>query len=284
MKQYSVSETKVATKNKISSDYDLSNLTSVFVNGELKTESEDYLVEKGKVVFTDTELDFSSPLNIVLNYAINTEQGLINPGSTSKSNSVLSRFNSDVKLNENNKYRVRIAIDKDFYEWEFNSRQNPMFTTAKKIYEDIGEFIEGFTEEYINNKIYDNSLAVIDLIDELAALEEPIENVTYETDENGFYTSKYKAVQNWVRYKTDIDLTLARYFGISYRYGSELKQIGDIKIERTTKLPYIDNLLEMLRKKFDEADQAIRGVNVVASSIKAGNRYKYDDWDRETTW
>ena len=40
----------------------------------------------------------------------------------------------------------------------------------------------------------------------------------------------------------------------------------------------------MLRKKFDEADQAIRGVNVVASSVKAGNQYKYDDWDRETTW
>lgn len=285
MKQYSVSETKVVTKNKISSDYDLSNLTSVFVDGELKTESEDYLVENGKVVFTDT-VDFNSPLNVKLNYAINTEKGLINPGSSSNSNSnsVLSRFNSDVKLNENNKYRVRIAIDKDFYEWEFNSRQNPMFTTAKKIYEDIGEFIEGFTEEYINNKIYDNSLAVIDLIDELAALEEPIENVTYEQDENGFYTTNYKAVNNWVRYKTDIDLTLARYFGISYRYGSELKEIGDIKIEKTTKLPYIDNLLEMLRKKFDEADQAIRGVNVVASSIKAGNRYKYDDWDRDTTW
>lgn len=283
MKQYSVSETKVVTNNKISSDYDLSNLTSVFVNGELKTESEDYLVEKGKVVFTDTELDFSSPLNIVLNYAINTDKGLISPGNSS-SNSVLSRFNSDAKLNENNKYRVRIAIDKDFYEWEFNSRQNPMFTTSKKIFEDIGEFIDGFTEEYVNNKIYDNSLAVIDLIDELAALETPIENVTYETDENGFYTTQYKAVQNWVRYKTDIDLTLARYFGISYRYGSELKQIGDIKIEKTTKLPYIDNLLETLRKNFDLADQAIRGVNVVASSIKAGNRYKYDDWDRETTW
>ena len=157
-----------------------------------------------------------------------------------------------------------------------------MFTSSKKIYEDIGEFIEGFTEEYINNKIYDNSLAVINLIDELK--ENDVENVTYEIDEDGIYTSKYSAVSNWVRYKTDIDLTMARYFGISYRYGTELKEIGDIKIEKTTKLPYIDNLLEALKKKFDAADEIIKGVNVVASAVKAGTKYKYETWDRETTW
>jgi hypothetical protein len=118
----------------------------------------------------------------------------------------------------------------------------------------------------------------------LAALDTPVENVTYEIGEDGFYTTKYKAVQDWVRYKTDIDLTLARYFGISYHYGSELKNIGDIKIEKTTKLPYIDNLLDMLRKRFDEADKVIRGTNVVASAVKAGTQYKYDDWNRDTTW
>ena len=280
MKQYTVSETRTVSKNKISSGYDLSNLTSVFVDGELKTAEEDYLVEEDRVVFT---APFTQPSNVVFHYAIETNKNLVNPGK-SNSNSILTRFNSENKLNENNKYRVRIAIDKDIYEWEFNSRQNPMFSTAKKIYEDIGEFIEGFTEEYINNKLYDNSLAVIDLIDSLAALDTPVENVTYEIGEDGFYTTKYKAVQDWVRYKTDIDLTLARYFGISYHYGSELKNIGDIKIEKTTKLPYIDNLLDMLRKRFDEADKVIRGTNVVASTVKAGTQYKYDDWNRDTTW
>lgn len=280
MKQYTVSETKTVSKNKISPGYDLSNLTSVFVDGELKTAEEDYLVKEDKIVFT---APFAQPSNVVFNYTIDTNKNLISPGKSAV-NSILTRFNSENKLNENNKYRVGIAIDKDIYEWEFNSRQNPMFTTAKKIYEDIGEFIEGFTEEYINNKIYDNSLAVIDLIDELAALETPVENVTYETDEDGFYTTKYKAVNNWVRYKTDIDLTLARYFGISYHYGSELKNIGDIKIEKTTKLPYLDNLLDWLRKQLDEADKVIRGTNVVASAIKAGTQYKYEDWERDTTW
>lgn len=279
MKQYSVTESKTIKNNRISSDYGLDNITSIFLDEELLAENEDYLVKNNKVVFTD--LPDNSNLTVIHN--INTAKRLINPGK-SNSNSILTRFNSDVKLNENNKYRIGIAIDKDMYEWEFNSKQNPMFTTAKKIYEDIGEFIDGFTEEYINSKIYDNSLAVIDLIDTLAAQETPVENVTYEKDADGLYTTKYKAVNNWVRYKTDIDLTLARYFGISYHYGSELKNIGDIKIERTTKLPYIDNLLDMLRKQWDEADKVIRGTNVVVSAIKAGTRYKYDDWDRETTW
>lgn len=279
MKQYSVTESKTVKNNKISSDYGLDNITSIFLDGELLTADEDYLVKNNKVVFADLPDD--SNLTVIHN--IDTAKTLINPGKSS-SNSILTRFNSDLKLNENNKYRIGIAIDKDMYEWEFNSRQNPMFTTAKKIYEDIGEFIDGFTEEYINAKIYDNSVAVMDLIDTLAAQETPVENVTYEQDDDGFYITKYKAVNNWVRYKTDIDLTLARYFGISYHYGSELKNIGDIKIERTTKLPYIDNLLDMLRKQWDEADKVIRGTNVVASAIKAGTNYKYDDWDRDTTW
>lgn len=279
MKQYSVTESKTIKNNRISSDYGLDNIASIFLDEELLTENEDYLVKNNKIVFAD--LPDNSNLTVIHN--INTPKKLINPGK-SNSNSILTRFNSDIKLNENNKYRIGIAIDKDMYEWEFNSKQNPMFTTAKKIYEDIGEFIDGFTEEYINSKIYDNSLAVIDLIDTLAAQETPVENVTYEKDADGFYTTKYKAVNNWVRYKTDIDLTLARYFGISYHYGSELKNIGDIKIEKTTKLPYIDNLLDMLRKQWDEADKVIRGTNVVVSAIKAGTRYKYDDWDRETTW
>lgn len=280
MKQYSVSSYKRTNSNNITSDYDLSNLSSIFINEELKELNEDYLIKNDRVVFRD---NLTQEDNITLNYNIDTKNNVINPGK-SNSNSVLTRFNSDIKLNENNKYYIGISIDKNIYKWQFNTKQNPMFTTAKKIYEDIGEFIDGFTEEYINNKIYDNSLAVIDLIDELASQETPVENVTYEQDENGFYTTKYKAVHNWVRYKTDIDLTLARYFGISYNYGSQLKEIGDIKIEKTVKLPYIDNLLDMLRKQFDEADKVIRGTNIVSSAVKAGTRYKYDDWDRETTW
>ena len=280
MKQYSISVHKTSNTNKIIPDHDLENLVSIFVNDEIATEDEDYFIKDNKIIF-NRELNDSDDLK--MNYSYDTNKNIISKGKINK-NSILSRFDSDIKLNENNKYRIGIVIDKELYEWEFNSKQNPMFSTARQVLEDIGEFIEGFTEEYINNKIYDNSLAVIDLIDELASLDTPVENVTYEKDEDGFYTTTYKAVKNWVRYKTDIDLTLARYFGISYHYGSEMKEIGDIKIEKSTKLPYIDNLLDFLKKQWDEADKVIRGTNVVSSAVKAGTQYKYDDWNRDTTW
>lgn len=279
MKEYSVTEQRIVKNEQKFTLEQNSKVNSILLNGVLLEKDKDYSIKNDIISFTKP---LSENDEVVFHNTVNTNKRLISPGKLS--NSLYSRFTHNPTLNENNKYRIGIAIDKDMYEWEFNSRQNPMFTTAKKIYEDIGEFIDGFTEEYINAKIYDNSVAVMDLIDTLAAQETPVENVTYEQDDDGFYTTKYKAVNNWVRYKTDIDLTLARYFGISYHYGSELKNIGDIKIEKATKLPYIDNLLDMLRKQWDEADKVIRGTNVVASAIKAGTRYKYDDWNRDTTW
>lgn len=281
MKTYLITERKIPSQNqtKFSSGYDLANLSSIFVNGNLQTE-EDYLVKNGKVIFQN---ELSDSDEVVFNFNLDTARSLISPGKSTNA-SVLGRFSSDIKLNENNKYHIGIAIDTDMYEWTFNSKQNPMFTTYKKVLEDVGEFIEGFSEEYINSKIYDNSLAVIDLIDELANQDDPVTNVTYDIDSDGIYSSTYKAVSNWVRYKTDIDLVIARYFGISYRYGTQLKQIGDIKIEKTTKLPYIDNLMGLLKRNFELADEAIRGTNVVASAVKGSTNYSYEDWDRDTTW
>ena len=276
MKQYSISTIKTSDNNKIVSDIDTSNLVSIVLNDNILN-PEEYTIKDNKILFNN----ISSEDIIKLNYTVNTNNNLLSYGK-SNNKSVLSKYNENSLLTENNRYVVGISIDKEIHEWYFNSKQNPMFTSSKKIFEDIGEFIQGFTEEYVNNKIYDNSVAVVSLIDELK--ENDIENVTYETDNDGFYTSSYKAVSNWVRYKTDIDLIMARYFGISYNYGSQLKEIGDIKIEKTVKLPYIDNLLAGLKKDFQLADDAIRGLNHVKTAVKAGTQYKYDDWDRDTTW
>ena len=77
---------------------------------------------------------------------------------------------------------------------------------------------------------------------------------------------------------------MARYYGISYRYGSIRKEVGDISIEKSTKLPYIDNLLDRLKDQFEEADKVIRGLNTVASAIKGGDNYSYEDWERTTNF
>ena len=229
-----------------------------------------------------SEGDIVSVISTVASKKINLE--IISPGKADKPNALYKKYGTVKRFKPNNVYEVQLCLDKDIIKWNFISHINPLFVSSKKIWEDIGEFIEGFTERYINSMIYRNSVEVIELIDELANQEEAIENVTYEINEDGDYTTTYRAVKNWVKFKTEIELVMARYYGISYRYGSIRKEIGDISIEKSTKLPYIDNLLDRLKDQFEEADKVIRGLNIVASAVKANDNYSYEDWERTTNF
>lgn len=278
MKEYSVTEQRIVKNEQEFTLEQNPKVNSILLNGVLLEKDKDYSIKNDIISFTKP---LSENDEVIFHNTVNTNKRLISPGKLS--NSLYSRFTHNPTLNENNKYTVNIAIDKEDYSWQFNSKMNPMFTTSKKIYEDIGEFIEGFTEEYINSMIYNNSMELISVLDELAKQEEAVTNVTYSQDGDGIYTVSNRMGNNWVRYKTDIDLVLARYFGISYRYGTQSKEIGDIKITKETKLPYIDNLLDALKKNFKEADDYIRGGFAVTTVVKAENT-TYDNWARTTTW
>lgn len=291
MKKYSINEKYIAIEGqqifKIEKPF-INDTISVFVNGILQTlgEQEDYLTvqDTGKVIFNEplNEGDIVSVISNIASQRINLE--IVSPGRADKPNALYKKYGTVKRLKENNKYEVHICLDKEIYKWNFVTKLNPLLVSSKKIWEDIGEFIEGFTEEYINSMLYRNSVEVIELIDELANADEAIENVTYEKDSDGNYIATSRAIKNWVKYKTEIDLIMARYYGISYRYGSVRKEVGDISIEKSTKLPYIDNILSRLKDQFEEADNTIRGINIVASGVKAINNYSYDDWARETNF
>ena len=291
MKKYSINENYIATQGQQIFNIEkpfINDTISIFVNGILQIlgEDKDYLTvqDTGKVIFNNplNENDMVSVVSNVASKRINLE--IISSGKADKPNALYKKYGTVKRLKENNKYEIQICIDKDIYKWNFVSKLNPLFVSSKKIWEDIGEFIEGFTEEYINSMLYRNSVEVIELIDELANSDDAIENVTYEKDTDGNYTTTSRAIKNWVKYKTELQLVMARYYGISYRYGSVKKSIGDIAIEKSTKLPYIDNLLDRLKDQFEEADNAIRGINIVASGVKGITNYSYEDWARETNF
>lgn len=291
MRKYSVNENYVASNEQQVFNIEkpfVNDTISVFVNGVLQVlgEDKDYLTvqDTGKVIFNEplSEGDIVSVISTVASNKINLE--IVSSGKADKPNALYKKYGTVKRLKPNNVYEVHLCLDKDIIKWNFVSHLNPLFVSSKKIWEDIGEFIEGFTERYINSMLYRNSVEVIELIDELANQEEAIENVTYETNEDGDYTTTYRAVKNWVKFKTEIELVMARYYGISYRYGSIRKEVGDISIEKSTKLPYIDNLLDRLKDQFEEADKVIRGLNTVASAIKGGDNYSYEDWERTTNF
>lgn len=291
MRKYSINENYTATESQqvfVVEKPFINDTISVFVNGLLQSfgEDRDYLTvqDTGKVIFNRplSEGDIVSIISNIASNKINLE--IVSSGRADKPNALYKKYGTVKRLKENNKYEVHICLGKEMFLWTFVSKLTPLFVSSKKIWEDIGEFIEGFTEEYINSMLYRNSVEVVELIDELANQDDAVENVTYEIDADGNYTTTSRAVKNWVRYKTEIDLIYARYYGISYRYGSIRKEVGDISIQKDTKLPYIDNLLDRVKDQWDEADATIRGVNVVASAVKAGTNYSYDDWARETNF
>lgn len=291
MRKYSVNENYVASNEQQVFNIEkpfVNDTISVFVNGVLQVlgEDKDYLTvqDTGKVIFNEplSEGDIVSVISTVASNKINLE--IVSSGKADKPNALYKKYGTVKRLKPNNVYEVQLCLDKDIIKWDFVSHLNPLFVSSKKIWEDIGEFIEGFTERYINSMLYRNSVEVIELIDELANQEEAIENVTYEINEDGDYITTYRAIKNWVKFKTEIELVMARYYGISYRYGSIRKEVGDISIEKSTKLPYIDNLLDRLKDQFEEADKVIRGLNTVASAIKGGDNYSYEDWERTTNF
>lgn len=291
MRKYSVNENYVASNEQQVFNIEkpfVNDTISVFVNGVLQVlgEDKDYLTvqDTGKVIFNEplSEGDIVSVISTVASNKINLE--IISSGKADKPNALYKKYGTVKRLKPNNVYEIQLCLDKDIIKWNFVSHLNPLFVSSKKVWEDIGEFIEGFTERYINSMLYRNSVEVIELIDELANQEEAVENVTYEINEDGDYITTYRAVKNWVKFKTEIELVMARYYGISYRYGSIRKEVGDISIEKSTKLPYIDNLLDRLKDQFEEADKVIRGLNTVASAIKGGDNYSYEDWERITNF
>lgn len=291
MRKYSINEKYIASEGqqvfKVEKPF-INDTISVFVNGNLQTlgEQEDYLTvqDTGKVIFNEPlyEGDIVSVISNIASKRINLE--IVSSGRADKPNALYKKYGTVKRLKANNKYEIQLCLDKEIYKWHFVTKLNPLLVSSKKVWEDIGEFIEGFTEEYINSMLYRNSVEVIELIDELANADEAVENVTYETDNEGNITTSSRAIKNWVKYKTEIELVMARYYGISYRYGSVRKEVGDISIEKSTKLPYIDNLLDRLKDQFEEADNTIRGINIVASGVKAIDNYSYDDWARETNF
>ena len=300
MKQYQISELHMSNTNgdlfKIGVPYSSSDKISVLLNDEqtsFNIEQVDETDEEGNITNTYEAVRVSNPLtqDDLLNVLITKESNtlsVLTSANVNKPNTLFNKYqpkDATGKLLQNNRYLIHLNIDGEIIESSFRTKPNPMFATVKQIREDIGEFIPDYTDEYIESVIYQKSMNVIDLIDTLKNQDDPIENVTYDTEAGtGTYITSDKAVKNWVRYATDIQLIYAKYFGISYNYGSIKKTIGDITVERNTKLPYIDQLLDWLKKAFDEADAIIRGINVVASFVKAKTQYSYEDWERTTNF
>lgn len=291
MRYYYINETFTTQRRqrifKINKPFD-TELVSVYVDGELMEcgENADYVTipDTGKIIFNN-RVPVGSTVQVTSTAMTKKlDVQVITNDNTGRKNALYKKYGTLRRLKVNNLYNVQICIDKEFTRWSFMSEMSPMFATVKQVRQQIGKFIEDVTDSQIELMLYANSVKVVELIDQLANQEEPVENVTYEVDANGIYSTTYRAVKNWVLYQTCIDLIYYIYYGIAIRYGSIKKIIGDIDIERNVKLPYLDDLLDRLKDLWEDADEEIRGVDIVKSFVKAIDKYKYTDWERTTNF
>ena len=285
---YSIKENYIAKKDQrifIMNKPFIDNSINVYLNGALQSfgDNADYvtLPDNGKIIF-NWKISEGDIISIISNNEVENIQ-VISFGRRDPTNALYKKYTSVQKLNFNNRYKIHIKINNKDIDWQFTTKLTPMFCTVKKIQEDIGEFIQGFTEEYIISVIHNNSWEIINRINEALENDDASENMTIEdtivpNTETNEYISPNRNVSKWVKIKTEIDLIYARYYGISYNYGSVTKTIGDITIQKSTKLPYIDELLKRLNDELENAEEAIfGGINFIGSAVKGSVNYQYSE-------
>ncbi len=285
---YSIKENYIAKKGQQIFTMDkpfIKDSINVYLNGALQTfgDNADYttLPDNGRIIF-NRKISEGDIISVISNKEVENIQ-IMSFGKRDTSNALYKKYTSVQKLNFNNRYRIHIKINDKDIDWQFVTKLTPMFSTVKKIQEDIGEFIQGFTEEYIISVIHRNSWEIINRINEALEDDDASENMSIEDpinpdSETNEYVSPNRIVSKWVRIKTEIDLIYARYYGISYNYGSVTKTIGDITIEKSTKLPYIDELLKRLNEELETTEEAIfGGINFIGSAVKGSINYQYSE-------
>lgn len=173
-----------------------------------------------------------------------------------KNKESLFKAYGSASLKYNHKYLFNVNIDKEDFSTDFVSKLDPFFTSVDKVRKDTGELLENVSDETISYLIYSNSKYVNEILSEK------------EVDEIPYYAKQY------VRYKTDMDLINAIYLTLSGRIGSVNKKIGIISIDKSMKIPYINDMLgyfKDLAKKYEDMLDNIGDNGTVTAFVKASN-------------
>ena len=176
-------------------------------------------------------------------------------------NALIKLFSADAKYKYNQEYTFSIGIkdeeEKKIFTESFQSQYDPFYSNVKNVRIDTGDLLDGATDAQISKIIYKWSKEAYTILEDDNRLDD---------------IKKYKYTQNYVRYKTDIDLCYAIYCSISGKYGSIEKEIGNIKVKRETKLPLIEAMIKRFQDLLRPNEELLKGEqNNVATFVKAGD-------------
>lgn len=167
-------------------------------------------------------------------------------------------YGQSQRLMYNQSYGIKIKLKNKLIEWGFTSKYSPLATTVKKVRSAAGGVLDKMTDEQISYMIYQNSKAIELLLTD-----------NDKADELDDSTLSYYKI-NWTLYKTCIDLIMAVYLTMSGQVGSVSKTIGPVTVDRTYKIPFIQDMLGRFQKTFDQYDGYLKQNNMTNIFVKAG--------------
>lgn len=224
----------------------------IIVNGIRLENFVDYHISDEAVIL------FKSPLEpgdkIEIHDVTENSYRIVSKNSYSK-NAIFKLFSSSQKFKYNQEYNFNISIQNKLFSNTFLAQYDPFYSSIKHIRLDTGDLLVNATDEQISRMIYKYSKEAYKILNNDNRLDDLVD---------------YKYVQNYVRYKTDIDLCYAIYCSISGKYGVITKEVGDIKISREIKIPTISSMIERFTELLRPNEDLLNGENsaLVASFVK----------------
>lgn len=230
----------------------------ILVNGLRLENITDYHISDEAIILFTNPLEAGDKLEI---HDVTENNYSITSKNSYNKNAIFKLFNSSQKFKYNQEYNFNISVQDKQFTNTFIAQYDPFYSSAKNIRLDTGDLLVNATDDQIARMIYKYSKEAYTILDDDNRLDDLVD---------------YKYVQNYVRYKTDIDLCYAIYCSISGKYGVISKDVGDIKISREIKLPTIKSMIERFSELLRPNEDLLKGDDsaLVASFVK-GNSTTY---------
>lgn len=176
----------------------------------------------------------------------------------SRNDSLFHRYGVEKHLMPNQNYELKVVLDGKESIFKFTSAYTPFYTTTKIIRSDLMEILDEMEDDKINFIIWQNSKLVEELYENAVA------------DKN-----KSVNIKNWVRYRTELDLINTTYINIAASAGSQQKTLGNMQVSKSIKIPYLDEMTKMIKRKLDAEEIKLSGVRVIGRAARKANKTDY---------
>ena len=227
------------------------NILTFIFNSKIE---EDDIYDYG-IYFSDISSSYNQNEIDRFNYTINIEYDEIKNETKIKFifDEEFKLYSKEQNLELNKEYICNLNILNEEYKFKFYTKIDSIFGTVADVRVECGEFISEIKDIDIIKKLYEYSLI---------ALEE------YESEFENGVPNRY--ISKWVKIKTAIDFINTAYLNIAKNIGSNQKTVGDISVSKSSKLPYLTEILRKLKEDLEDIEDYFDGEDRCESVVRAG--------------